>query len=118
MFDPNISNTARVSSTGANWEKNVKKVKLEPCDADYDPLCMRVVFYKDSDREQEEKRVNRYVVGASYLRERLNGIRRAGYKAPMTEKAISMVEECLAAKSNIDIQDNGQGKEFAAVVGE
>ena len=91
MFDPHISTPTRSVFDG-NWEKDVNKVELEACEFSEDPLGLRAVFYLGRERPLTQK-TNYYKVGASHLRERLSGIRRSGYDAPMTCKAIEMIEE-------------------------
>lgn len=91
MFDPHINTSNHMTEHGGNWEKDVRSVSLEPCDKREDPMGLRAVFYV-GDETPLTQRVNHYRVGASYLRARLEGIRRAGYEAPMTERAIALLE--------------------------
>ncbi len=78
-----------------NWEENIKDVALEPCDAKEDPFGYLVVFYNDcgdASDSGEDMSVS-YVIGASLLRSRLRKLNRAGFAAPMTQKAIKMIEQ-------------------------
>ena len=53
------------------------------------------IYAKDDDR---------YSIGASYLKSRLDKLRRAGFDAPMTKKAINLIDkkklQRLAANSS------------------
>lgn len=97
MFNPQISVSPKASEDGGNWEKDVRGVTVEPCDPREDPLGFRAVFVVGEDKPLTQ-RVNSYVVGASYLRQRLDGIRRAGFEAPMTARAIEMLEDSLKGR--------------------
>ena len=92
MFDPHISAPQKTMFDGGNWEKDVRSVVLEACDKGDDPTGLCVIFLVGDERPLSQ-RVNSYRVGASYLRKRLEGIRRAGFEAPMTVRAIEMVEK-------------------------
>ncbi len=94
MFNPHISVPSRNTDEQGNWEKDVHGVALEPCDALEDPMGLRAVFFI-KDEKPLTQRTNCYCVGASYLRQRLDGIRRAGFEAPMTARALELVEESL-----------------------
>ncbi len=74
----------------ANWESDIDEVILEPCEQDEDPSGYRVIFYKDP-MGKYGKNEDSYSIGASYLRSRLEKLRRAGFDAPMTKKAMTMV---------------------------
>ncbi len=82
----------RSSVALANWEEDIDDVVLESCEQDEDPSGFRVVFYKDpmniyaSDEDS-------YSIGASYLKNRLDKLRRAGFDAPMTKKAINLIDK-------------------------
>ncbi|MAI62098.1 MAG: hypothetical protein CBB87_06350 [Micavibrio sp. TMED27] len=79
-----------------NWEENVVQVCVEACECSEDPLGYRAVFYiYDEELSAEEAcRVfdNNFVVGASFLAKRQANLSRSGYSAPMTDKAISLIE--------------------------
>lgn len=94
MFNPHISIPPKDLAEHGNWEKDVRGVALEPCDPREDPIGLRAVFVVGEEKPLTQ-RVNTYSVGASYLRQRLEGIRRAGFEAPMTLHAIKLVEESL-----------------------
>lgn len=94
MFNPQISVSPKSSEDGGNWEKDVREVSIEPCDPRVDPMGFRAVFVVGEDKPLTQ-RFNTYTVGASYLRQRLDGIRRAGFEAPMTARALELVEESL-----------------------
>ncbi len=68
-----------------NWEETIVEIALEPCDAKADPLGYHVIFYG------KDMKVA-YTIGASLLRNRLRKLNKAGFAAPMTEKAINMIE--------------------------
>ena len=93
----------RSSSALANWEEDIDEVILEACDRGEDPSGYRVVFYKDP-MNIYAKDDDRYSIGASYLKSRLDKLRRAGFDAPMTKKAINLIDkkklQRLAANSS------------------
>lgn len=93
MFDPH-QNAKHVHCPGErkNWEENVGSVEIERCNEREDPLGYRAVFHR---REGEILRtpVNDYVIGASFLRERLEHLKKSGFEAPMTVQAIRMIEK-------------------------
>ena len=74
-----------------NWEADIRHVKIEACDDGEDPLGYRAVFLlkKESARAKKTKS---FVVGASFLAQRSHNLIKAGYKAPMTERAIDQIE--------------------------
>tara|TARA_R110001592_G_scaffold20926_21_gene84841 strand:- start:4948 stop:5208 length:261 start_codon:yes stop_codon:yes gene_type:complete len=76
----------------ANWEEDIDDVVLESCEQDEDPLGFRVVFYKDP-MHVYGRDEDRYSIGASYLKNRLDKLRRAGFDAPMTKKAINLIDQ-------------------------
>jgi hypothetical protein len=77
-----------------NWEADIRKVLVEPCDETEDPLGFKAVFYMEKEVELVEKRKS-FVVGASFLAQRAYNLTRAGYQAPMTQRAIEMIKETL-----------------------
>ncbi len=90
-----------------NWEKDIDQVSVEPCDLREDPLGYRALFFlqnddvhQDSRGEEELQADNRemFVVGASYLAKREQNLANAGYQAPMTHKAIVLVEDKIGSK--------------------
>lgn len=87
MFDPNCNHDARSHSHygHANWEFDICDISIENCEVDEDPLGYRVVFYRAPDAEC-------YAIGASHLSARLKKLSRAGFDAPMTEKALNIID--------------------------
>lgn len=74
----------------ANWEGDIHEVIVELCEDDPSGFC--ATFYRnESDAEQETSHV--YRVGASFLKNRLKKLRRAGFDAPMTKKAIRIIDK-------------------------
>lgn len=75
-----------------NWEDDIQAVKIEACPPAEDPLGYKAVFYlaKESERAQKAKS---FIIGASFLAQRAHNLVKAGYQAPMTQKAISQVEK-------------------------
>ncbi len=81
----------------ANWEEDIKDVNIEPCDYKEDPSGYRVVYYAD-DKNAKHKKIrnkieNSYSIGASCLAKRLRRLKKAGFSAPMTEKAIRIISQ-------------------------
>ncbi len=76
----------------ANWESDIDDVILEPCAHEEDPLGYRVVFYKDSLNRYDNDNKDSYSIGASYLGSRLEKLSRAGFDAPMTKKAMTLID--------------------------
>ncbi len=75
----------------ANWENDVNDVVLETCELDEDPSGYRVVYHKiPANVNKPEK--DKFCIGASYLKNRLETLRCAGFEAPMTKKAINMLD--------------------------
>jgi len=74
-----------------NWEEDVQQVSVEPCDQKEDPLGYRAIFFVNGNTKRSgwEKT---FSIGASYLARREHNLNRAGYKAPMTNRAISLIE--------------------------
>ncbi len=82
----------RSSVALANWEEDIDEVILEACDQEEDPSGYRVKFYKDP-IESLGGDEDCYCIGASYLKNRLDKLRRAGFDAPMTKKAINLIDK-------------------------
>lgn len=82
----------RSSVAVANWEEDIDDVVLETCEQDEDPSGYRVVFYKDP-MNMYATDEDSYSIGASYLKNRLDKLRRAGFDAPMTKKAINLIDK-------------------------
>ena len=74
-----------------NWESDIRKVFVEPCEISGDPLGYRAVFYFSPDASRRKGKES-FAVGASLLAQRKNHLSKAGYKAPMTHKAIALIE--------------------------
>jgi len=75
-----------------NWESDIFDVEIESCGVSEDPLGFRAVFFL-SDTEKNDKVTFR--VGASALAQRARNLALAGYQAPMTQKAICLLEARL-----------------------
>ena len=77
-----------------DWEYDISAVKIEKCNESIDPLAYQAVFYlsKSSERADEKRS---FKIGASFLLQRLSNLKKSGYKAPMTEKAIAEIEKKL-----------------------
>ena len=82
----------RSSVAVANWEEDIDDVILETCGQDEDPTGYRVVFYKDPMNVYANDE-DSYSIGASYLKNRLDKLRRAGFDAPMTKKALNLIDK-------------------------
>ncbi|MCB1783668.1 MAG: hypothetical protein KDI13_06690 [Alphaproteobacteria bacterium] len=93
MFDPGQKPREAYSAVSSrNWEADVDSVSLESCNEQEDPLGYRVVYYRRGESALMAA-VRQYEVGASFLRTRLERLKQAGYDAPMTLRAIGMVEK-------------------------
>jgi len=77
-----------------NWESDIEQVFVEPCDEQEDPLGYRAVFFLDKTKREALKS---FAVGASYLAKRRHNLSQAGYDAPMTHRAIDLVEEKIGS---------------------
>ena len=77
----------------ANWENDIEDVMLESCDKAEDPSGFRVVFYRQDAHGITEGSSEAYRMGASYLKTRLKKLSRAGFDAPMTKKAIELINQ-------------------------
>lgn len=90
MFNPDMNAVARPrvqeASFRANWEFDVRDISVESCHINEDPLGFRVVFFKLASNDC-------YSVGASHLSTRLKKLSRAGFDAPMTEKALNIIDQ-------------------------
>ncbi len=74
-----------------NWESNISDISLKSCDIKDDPSGYNVIFYANKIKEDNNKSIA-YVIGASLLYNRLRKLNNAGFDAPMTQKAINMLE--------------------------
>lgn len=70
-----------------NWESDIRDVTIETSDAD--PLGYHAVFHLS---EASLQKPVTFKVGASLLGQRAKSLALAGYKAPMTKKAITLLE--------------------------
>jgi hypothetical protein len=77
-----------------NWEADIKHVELEACDTDVDPLGYRAVFMLTPESASAENRKS-FTIGASFLPKREHNLQKAGFSAPMTQKAIALIENRL-----------------------
>jgi hypothetical protein len=75
-----------------DWETDIRAVTVEVCKKDEDPLGYRAIFFFSPDSERAQKKKT-FTIGASYLAQRAANLLKAGYKAPMTQKAIKHIEE-------------------------
>ncbi len=98
---PSLS-SARPSSVLANWEEDIDDIIIETCNKDEDPTGYRVKFCKDPVTGLDND--NCYCIGASYLKNRLDKLRRAGFDAPMTKKALNLIDKkkimCMKASNS------------------
>ncbi len=74
-----------------NWEEDIADVAIEQCSLQEDSFGYRVVYYGDILDDHGEM-VVAYVVGASLLPSRLRKLSKAGFDAPMTQRAMEMIE--------------------------
>lgn len=80
-----------------NWENDISKVLIEPCAAHEDPLGYKAVFLLSRETARAERKKS-FIIGASFLQQRERHLTRAGYKVPMTQQAISMIEDRIGQK--------------------
>lgn len=74
-----------------NWENNIRSVVVEACDAGEDTIGYKAIFYLTFEAAKESGKQS-FEIGASYLAQRMHNLKKAGYLAPMTSKAISAIE--------------------------
>ncbi|MGH1376155.1 MAG: hypothetical protein ACRBCK_07390 [Alphaproteobacteria bacterium] len=93
MFDPGLSSRAHLIHEyySANWESDVEDVVIEVCDLEEDPSGYRVTYYTDENDARQGG--ESYCIGASFLQNRLRKLKRAGFDAPMTKKAINLINQ-------------------------
>ncbi len=84
-------------SVVANWENDVSEVVLEKCGTDEDPMGYRAVYHKVPANANKFGK-DKFCIGASYLKNRLDTLRCAGFEAPMTKKAINMLDKKKAER--------------------
>ena len=78
-----------------NWEEDIQQVSVEPCDESEDPLGYRAIFFMNKKSKRDSKGI--FVIGASYLAQRELNLTKAGYKAPMTHRAIGLIERKIGS---------------------
>ncbi|GEM_PF-4078145 len=76
----------------SNWEEDIQEVIVEPCDTNEDETGYRAVYYKDHSDISHDL-VESYIIGASFLKNRLKKLRRAGFDAPMTKEALNIISQ-------------------------
>ena len=81
-----------LSHSGKNWEEDVSQVAIEPCDPLEDPSGYMAVFSVGGGKNRSGG-CESYSIGASYLLRRRHNLNRAGYRAPMTHRAIRLIEK-------------------------
>lgn len=89
MFNPDRRCSVPVADyrfRQANWEYDIHDVSVESCEKDEDPMGLRVIYHHKAEDDA-------YSIGASYLDDRLKKLRRAGFDAPMTKKAINIIDQ-------------------------
>ncbi len=79
-------------SSLANWESDIEDVMVEACEKSEDPSGYRVTFYK-SDKTVFNEDERSYSIGASFLKNRMEKLSRAGFDAPMTKKALNIIDK-------------------------
>ena len=77
-----------------HWEEDIRNVRIETCPHIEDPLGYKAVFYLGIESARAEKS-KFFSIGASFLAQRAHNLVKAGYQAPMTQKAIAQVETKL-----------------------
>lgn len=87
-----LSNSMDRYRAVANWEEDIKDIRVEQCDKEEDPLGYRVIYFRMID-ELKDDSTNSYSIGASYLKNRLRKLRKAGFIAPMTQRAIELIDK-------------------------
>ena len=99
MFDPRLRRRTPERDAPLllqNWEADISDVIVERCDRNEDPLGYQVVFC--ASEKMRAVAINNFVIGASHLVQRLASLKKAGYDAPMTQKAIAMLEKRLGTE--------------------
>jgi len=92
MFDPcRKPRHVRYADCVENWEADIDSVVIEACKEQEDTRGYRVVYCRRGEIALRAAR-EKYVVGASFLKDRLDHLKKAGFDAPMTLKAIRTIE--------------------------
>jgi hypothetical protein len=71
--------------TDTNWESDIREVQLEPDKAD--PSGFSAVFYLSGAKARDVV----FRIGASTLATRARSLSAAGFRAPMTRKAMDLL---------------------------
>lgn len=88
MFTPSPKHGKRPLSM-RDWEANIDDVVIEPCADDATGLRAKF-FLKEQYAAELAQRC--FTVGASFLAQRAKNLESAGYRASMTERALSILE--------------------------
>ncbi len=95
MYDSNFLTKSEIKKrplSALNWEEDIKAISIHKCRIEDDPMGFRVTFVR-SGEENRRNRENQYSIGASYLKNRLKKLNKAGFNAPMTQKAINIIDQ-------------------------
>ncbi len=84
-----------------NWEDDIVSVSVETCHSREDVSGFRAVFHLAPQRAIEEGQ-QIFIIGGSYLAQRLESLSRAGYDAPMTKKALKLLEAKRFAAMHVE----------------
>ncbi len=84
----------------ANWEEDIERVGIEPCDVEDDPLGYQAIYYSgmSNDNGSDDNIEISYSIGASCLSKRLSLLKKGGFCAPMTEEAILLMRDKFRAR--------------------
>ena len=93
-FTPIKKSTKNPLSSSKNWESNIRSVVVEPCDLGEDTIGYKAIFFLTFEAAKESGKQS-FEVGASFLAQRMHNLKKAGYTAPMTDKAITTIEDKL-----------------------
>ena len=74
-----------------NWEEEIVGVQIELCDVQEDPLGFRAVFELNQEKVRLDQQ-KQFIIGASFLAKREMNLKKIGYNAPMTQRAIALIE--------------------------
>ena len=97
MFTTVSGKSGKVTVGSRNWETNIEYVSVKACDKSEDPLGFKAVFHLEKN-DESQLQAHTFEVGASFLAQRELNLKNAGFKAPMTGKAITLIEEQLGTK--------------------
>lgn len=81
-----------LAHTTRDWEANIRSVVVEPCDPGEDPLGYKAIYYLSFEAAGKMRKKS-FEIGASFLAQRIHNLTKAGYKAPMTARAIESIED-------------------------